>query len=157
MSHYLLLFTVKTVWLWPITWTRVVQSSGQTGKRCAYWGICSQKDTERESENCRTRLHGARWKTLRVGPSQTAAGFGESDGRLQRTDSDPALKSSGLQENTRPCRPVLLFSSFTPGNLIASLQSLFVLWAFCLLTGQGQRLQCWDFFHFHLDLVSRQE
>lgn len=125
MNHYLLLFTVKTVWLWPITWTRVVQSSGQTGKRCAYWGICSQKDTERESKNCRTRLHRARWKTLRMEPSQTAASFGESDGRLQRTDSDPALKSSGLQENTRPCRPVLLFSSFTPGNLIASLQSSF--------------------------------
>lgn len=123
MNHYLLLFTMQAVWLWPITWIRVVQTCGQTGKRCARWGICSYKDIERVSRNCRTRLHRARWKTLRVEPSETAASFREGGGRLKRTDSDTVLKSSELQENTRPCTPVLLFSSFTPGNLTASLQS----------------------------------
>lgn len=77
------------------------------------------------SKNCRTRLHSVRWKTLRVEPSETAASFGEGGGRLQRTESGTVLKSSELQENTRPCRPVLLFSSFTPGDFTASLQSSF--------------------------------
>lgn len=125
MNHYLLLLTMQAVWLRPITWTRVVQTCGQTGKSCAHWEICSQKDIGKESKNCRTRLHSARWKTLRVEPSESAASFGEGGGRLQRTDSDTVLKSSELQENTRPCRPVLLFSSFTPGDLTASLQSSF--------------------------------
>lgn len=135
---------MQVVWLWPITWTRVVQSCGQTGKRSAYWGICSQKDIERESKNCRTRLHGARWKTLRMEPSETAASFEEGGGRLQKTDSDTALKSSELQESIRPCRPILLFRSFTPGNLTAPLQLSFLCSepSFCLLIGQGQRLQC---------------
>lgn len=64
-------------------------------------------------------------ENTRAEPSETAASFGEAGGRLQRTDSDSALKSAELHKNTRPCRPVLLFSSFTPGNLTASLPSSF--------------------------------
>lgn len=151
MNHYLL----QAVWFWPITWTWVFQSCGQTGKRCAYWRICSQKNIERESKNCRSRLHRVRWKTLRVEPSETAASFGEGDSRLQRTDS--ALKSSELQENTRPCRPVLLLSSFTPGDFtgISAILSLCSEPSvFSLDKDRGYRADI--FSHFCLDLVSRQ-
>lgn len=39
---------------------------GRLERLCAYGLICSQKDTQRESKNRRTRLHGASWKTPRV-------------------------------------------------------------------------------------------
>lgn len=119
------------------------------------WRICSQKNIERESKNCRSRLHRVRWKTLRVEPSETAASFGEGDSRLQRTDS--ALKSSELQENTRPCRPVLLLSSFTPGDFtgISAILSLCSEPSvFSLDKDRGYRADI--FSHFCLDLVSRQ-
>lgn len=148
---------MQAVWLWPITWTRVVPTCGQTGKRCAHWRICSHKDIERESSNCRIRLHRVRWKTLRVEPSETAASFGEGGGRLKRTDSHTVLKSSELQENTRACRPVLLFSSFIPDNLTVSLQSSFLCSessVFSLDKDRGYYAEI--FFHFCLDLVSRQ-
>jgi len=38
MNHYLLLFTVKTVWLWPITWTRTVRSYGADWKEVCLLG-----------------------------------------------------------------------------------------------------------------------
>lgn len=87
--------------------------------------------------------------------SQPAASFGgEADGRLQRTDSDTTLKSAGLQENIRHCGPAPLFSLCLHLAIWQYLYNpLFVIQAFCLPTSvQGQRLQCWDLFHFCQDL-----
>lgn len=115
MNHYLLLFTMKTVWLWPITWARIVQSCGADWKECVPTGWFAARKIHKGSPRiAELDCTGPAGKHRGWRLSQPAASFGgEADGRLQSTDFDTALKSVEFQKNTRHCRPALLFSSFS--------------------------------------------
>lgn len=114
MNHSFLLFTMKSVWLWPITWTRIVQSYGADWKECVPTGwFAARKIHKGSPRTAELDCMGPAGKHRGWRLSQPAASFGrEADGRLQSTDFDTALKSVEFQKkNIRHCRPALLFSS----------------------------------------------